>query len=328
LPVSSPIADLTYRTYDGPLADTKYRWWVIAKYTMLTSLKKKSLWVATAFSAWYYIAMIFVLYFIDQFGKSTRAGQPSFFDTYIQRIVWKDQFLIGFSYGQIMFLIIGLIIGAGAIANDNRANALLVYLSKPCTKLDYLMGKWFGVFLPLFTVMVIPAFFFYMYGALTFRNYGFFYQDPWVFPKLLLMCLFGATLHASLLIGFSSMFKQGRIAGATYAGLYFLSNFFTQMMAITWMMGQGGFRRHNGGGAVEHFQNTLVSNLYYASVDGINIGMAKAVLHTDGSAQFGSPSPIQMVPAPSIFGIMVILLGLSAISLFVAWTRIRAVEIV
>src|SRR5947209_6224012 len=160
LPTSSPIADLTYRTYDGPLAEAKYRWWVIAKYTMLTSLKKKSLWVATAFSAWYYIAM-----------------------------------------------------------------------------------------------------FFFAYGALTFREQGFFYQDRWVFFKLILMCLLGAMLHSSLLIGFSSMFKQGRIAGATYAGLYFLSNFFTQMMAITWMMGQGGFRRHNGGGGIEHFQNTLVSNL-------------------------------------------------------------------
>src|SRR5947209_18392394 len=101
LPTSSPIADLTYRTYDGPLAEAKYRWWVIAKYTMLTSLKKKSLWVATAFSAWYYIAMIFVLYFIDQFGKNRAPGQPSFFETYISRIIWKDQFLIGFSYGQI-----------------------------------------------------------------------------------------------------------------------------------------------------------------------------------------------------------------------------------
>jgi ABC-2 type transport system permease protein len=322
---SSPIADLTYRNYDGPLAEAKYRWWVIAKYTMLTAMRKKSLWVATAFSGWYYIAMIFVLYFIDQFGKNSQGGQPSFFDTYIQRIVWKDQFLIGFSYGQILFLIIGLIIGAGAIANDNRANALLVYLSKPCTKLDYLLGKWVGVFLPLFTVMLIPAFFFFAYGALTFRHEGFFYQDYWVFPKLILMAFFGAVLHSSLLIGFSSMFNQGRIAGATYAGLYFLSNFFTQMMAITWMMAQGGMRRH---GHVEHFQNPLVSNLYYASVDGVNIGMAKAVLHTSGSAQFGAPSPIQMVPAPSLFWIMAILLGLSALSLFVAWTRIRAVEVV
>lgn len=321
----SPIADLTYRNYDGPLAEARFRWWVIAKYTMLVSLKKKSLWVATAFSAWYYIAMIFVLYFIDQVGKGTRAGQASLFDTYIQRIVWKDQFLIGFSYGQIMFLIVGLIIGAGSIANDNRANALLVYLSKPCTKLDYLMGKWFGIFLPLLTVMLVPALFFFAYGALTFRSYGFFYQDPWVFPKLVAMCLVGAAFHASLLVGFSSLFKQGRIAGATYAGLYFLSNFFTLIMAVAWMIGEKG---HGTGGEAVRQQAQTVDRLFYASVDGLNIGFAKAILHTDGSAPFNAPGRGLTVPAPALFGVLCIIVVLSAASLFVAWTRIRAVEIV
>ena len=46
---------------------------------------------------------------------------------------------------QLFLLFIALLAGAGSIANDNRANALLVYLSKPCRKVDYLFGKWAGL---------------------------------------------------------------------------------------------------------------------------------------------------------------------------------------
>jgi len=48
-------------------------------------------------------------------------------------------------------LCIALVVGAGAIAADNRSNALMVYLSKPITKGDYLLGKWMGIFLAIFS---------------------------------------------------------------------------------------------------------------------------------------------------------------------------------
>lgn len=324
--MNGPIADLTYRNYDGPLAPATMRWWVIAKMTMRMALKKKSMWVAMAFSAWYYLCMIFVLYFIDQFGQSnSRPGQTNPAASFIGRLVWKDQFLHGFAFGQIMFLVIALIIGAGAIANDNRANALLVYLSKPCTKTDYLFGKWIGVFIPLFAVMVIPSLVFFGYGALSYRDQGFLWQDPWLFPKLISMLALGATLHSSLIIGFSSLFNQGRIAGATYAGLYFLTNFFTQMMTVLWITNQGGRRgRHE----IPPAAYATLSKLYYASIDGINIGMAKAILGTDGTPPFGIPGQMKMVPHPNLPAIILIVLVLSAASLSVAWTRIKAVEVV
>lgn len=132
----------------------------------------------------------------------------------------------------------------------------------------------------------------------------------------------GAALHSSLIIGFSSMFRQGRIAGAAYSGLYFLTNFFTQMMAGLWVVGQRGAE------GMDEASHTLVGRLYYASIDGLNIGMAKAVINTNGSAPFLIQSPIQMVPAPSLYVILAIVFAVSALSLFLAWTRIRAVEVV
>lgn len=322
--MASPIADLSYRNYDGVLTDTRFRWWVIAKSTMSIALKKKSVWVFAIFSGIYYLLMIAILFFIDQATANTPPGQPNPLEAFLGRIVWKDQFIHGYSVGQISFFAIALIIGAGAIANDNRANALLVYLSKPCDKRDYLFGKWFGVFLPLLIVSAIPSLVFYFYGAMSYRSAGFISSDPWLLPKFIIVLTIGMAFHASLMIGFSSMFNQGRLAGAVYAGLYFITNFFTQLMLGAW------FGVTNGGRRIDPDAPGLniVTNLFYGSIDGLNIGLAKAVLGTDGSPYLGIPSPIKSVQAPSLWFPLLVITGLSALMMFIAWRRIRPVEIV
>lgn len=323
---STPIADLSYRNYDGELTSTNHRWWVIAKSTMRMAMKKKAIWIYAILSGFYYIAMIIVLFVVDQMSQNVVPGQKSPVSGFLNSIQWKDQFVTGFSYGQIWFLAISLVIGAGAIANDNRANALLVYLSKPCDKRDYLFGKWLGVFLPLFVVSATPSLVFYFYGAMSYREMGFISSDPWLILKLPLMLAIGSAFHASIVIGISSMFNQGRMAGAVYSGFYFITNFFTQLMTIAWLAAQGG-PRHRGEGAPEAVKN-LIGKLYYSSVDGLNIGMSKGIIGTKGSAAFGIRSPIEMVPAPSLLFSLGTIAIISSLMMFIAWRRIRPVEIV
>ena len=313
---ASPIADLTYRDYDGPLDSPRFRWWVIARMSIKAAFKKKSYWSFTVLSGGYYMVMMIVLFFVEQ--MATGGGAPgganpmrAFYD----RIVWKDQFLHGISYGQIWFLVLTLLVGAGSIANDNRANALLVYLSKPCEKLDYIVGKWFGIFLPLLLATAIPTLFFFAYGAMSFREYGFLSSDPWLILKVLAIIPIPAALHASLMLAVSSMFNQGRLAGATYAGLYFVTNFFTVLMGVTWHMSRGAVP-------------PVVKNLNYGSIEGIQIGLAKAVLGTDGSPPFGRMVRFSSVPTPTVWIFVLIFLAVCSASVWFAWTRIRAVEII
>lgn len=325
--MSNPIADLSYRNYDGPLERPINRWWAIAVVSMRMSLKKKGFWIWSCISAWWYLMMMAIFYFIDVI-SAPGLGQKN---PILESVVWKDQFLNAFSISQMLLFIIALLIGVGTIANDNRANALMVYLSKPVSRLDYLIGKWLGIFIPITAVVALPALAFFGYGLMSFREYGFLSEDPMLPVKLIFMVLVPGFFHASVALGISSMFNQGRLAGATYAGIYFLTLFFTKMMQFLF------FATVEPGSPAAK----LVSNLYYCSIDGIQIAMAKIILGTNGSFLFpmqslngpggGSPknTPVGLtVPAPDAAPFVIAFFLICAISLFVAWTRIRAVEVV
>jgi ABC-2 type transport system permease protein len=322
--VASPIADLSYRGYDGPLASPRMRWWVIARVSMRIAMRRKSYWVWMAGAAWYFLMMIIIVFFVEQAAAAAGNAQQS--ERFLRGLIWKDQFLHGFSFGQLIFLILTLTLGAGAIANDNRSNALLVYLSKPCTKFDYLFGKWMGIFMPLGLAMLAPSLFFYLWGALSYRQYGFF-ADPWLIGKLVALISIAAALHASLILGVSSLFNQGRLAGATYAGIYFMTNFFTQLVVVTWNLAT--MPRGRGRGLDVDFQaSDLLASAYYFSIDGLQIGLAKAILGTNGGPYFGIDNRIRPVPAPSLESCLLIVAAISLAMIFLAWRRVRAVEII
>lgn len=329
---SSPIADLSYRNYDGPLEAPTFRWWVVAKMTMGLAIKKKGFWIWSCLSAYWYLILGAIYYFVDVI--SDQSPQGGFGQILFSQTVWKDKFLDAFSISQILLFIVALLVGIGTIANDNRANALLVYLSKPCTKLDYLAGKWMAIFLLLLAVSGIPMLLFYGYCYMSFRQYGFVSQDPLLIWKLLAIMPLPAALHASLCVGISSMFQQGRLAGATYAALYFITWSFTNMMKLIILIEWADetprqMRRHMTQQAVSH-SPAIVHSLFYASVDGIQIGLAKVILGTQGSPVFPNPGggapPMPHIPDGYLFGAIYLLV--CAGSLLIAWTRIRAVEVV
>jgi ABC-2 type transport system permease protein len=229
---------------------------------------------------------------------------------------WTAQFLHGYSYGQLFYLFVAMIAGAGAIANDNRSNALLVYLSKPCTKKDYVIGKWVGVFVPVAFAMLVPAAFFYVYGAMNYRNWGFISDDPWIPLRMLAIIAFGASLHASLVLGVSSLFNQGRMATAAYMGLYFISNIVTVFIKVILMEAQGG------SSAMRNF----TEGLFYCSIDGLNIGIAKVFLDIDGGSIFGQRDIFIDRPTPLL--VIFAVVAVSLLSLRLVWRRVRAVEVV
>lgn len=323
----SPLADLTYRGYDGALNSPHSRWKVIMLHTLRGVTKKKSYWVLMVISSLYYFLFMAIAYFVQNTLNTMEAnGMPSggrrgggndFISSFFDRVVWADQFLTGFSFGHLMLMAIVLLVGAGVIANDNRTNALLVYLSKPCRKIDYLVGKWMGVFIPVCAAMLIPAIVFYLYGVMNYREHGFLADDPWLGPKLLIVISLAAAFQTSLIVGISSMFNQGRIAGAVYAGFYVLSGVFAGIAGIVQEEGE-----------IPQAVMTMLDRVHYMSIYGGIEGLYKVILQTDGSGVPLADSDQTIFDRPPIVMLIGLVVIPALICMFVAWRRVRAVEVV
>ncbi len=316
--MASPVADLSYRDVEAGGGPGSPGWLVLARMGWRSAFSKRAFWVLTVVGGWYYLILLAILYFIEQANLADETSRLA--SEFFGRIVWRDQFLHGFAFSHLVWLSIALLLGAGAIANDNRANALLVYLSKPCRKVDYLFGKWLGVFVPLCVAMGLPMLVFFAYCVLNFRERGFFDDDPLLLGRVLVLVPMAAAFHTSIVIGISSLFNQGRLAGAAYAGLYFISGFFSQLMLIIFLRATATPLEQMGSGQAQTF--------FYLSVDGLLTGLAKVLLATDGTPPFGIPARTPQIAAPDPWMALGGVVLVAAVAVFVAWRRIRAVEVV
>ena len=110
-------------------------------------------------------------------------------------------------------------VGAGLIANDRRANALQVYLSKPLTRAEYVAGK-------LAILFAVPRR--RHLGAGDLRccscrscspgNFTFLRDNIFLIPAITLFSLLQVLLASMTMLALSSMSKSSRFVGIMYAG--------------------------------------------------------------------------------------------------------------
>lgn len=209
---SQPIADLSYRTYDGPKSIGRYRWWPIVKSGIRVNLRKKFFWVLVGFACIPYAFLMLTLFL------QSSAPSDWFMNTTYPAL------LAGTFSNWFFSLFIALFVGAGSIAADNRSNALQVYLAKPITKRDYLIGKWLTIFLLVFSVTFAPMFVTTLYAAFSEGIDKFISSYPALFFVIFLLSALPAAIHASMLVGVSAWSKTPWIAGLIYVGIIVFSN--------------------------------------------------------------------------------------------------------
>ena len=307
---SSSISDLSYRNYEGPLKTRFVRWWVVAQSGLRLTWGQGWFYILAGLPLFRFLMAAFLMYVRAQIATNV----PNFPDEpegqYYSLQFW--QVLCG-DTNSMLLLIIALVAGAGCIAADNRANALLVYFSKPISKLDYLVGKWMSIFITLTGVMLFPAALLYLFCLVSYREEGFFTSDPWLGPHLLLSILVPAILHSSLIVGISAWSKSPRIVAAIYTSLYILGGIVAAVI--------GGILYKNNPGMqniIQHF-----------SLRGLIIGIDQNLLHVIVPVfRLQRGAPTETVDIPRMWPLLAVAGTLVAGSLTVAWLKIRAVEVV
>jgi ABC-2 type transport system permease protein len=206
-----PIHDQGYRRYAGTRAPAGRAWIVIARAGIRTLLGRR------AFIALLLVSWVPFIVRCVQIYAATNLPQATMFAANVNMF---RQFL---DQQQPFLFFITVYAGAGLIANDRRANALQIYLSKPLTRIEYICGKLailmafllFVTFVPAVLLIVVQIAF---SGSLTFLL-----ENLFLIPAITLFSGIQVVAVATAMLALSSLSRSSRYVGVLYAGLIFFS---------------------------------------------------------------------------------------------------------
>jgi ABC-2 type transport system permease protein len=116
-------------------------------------------------------------------------------------------------------MIITIFGGAGLVANDLRTGAILVYLSRPLTRRDYVLGK-LGVLLLLnLSVTLVPGLLLYLIALALAPDQFLKWDLAWIGPAIVLQSLVMSLVMSLVGLAVSSLSRSARVAGIGFFGI-------------------------------------------------------------------------------------------------------------
>ena len=205
-----PIYDQGYRRYEARSPLHQVRFWPITREALRLVLAKRAFLGLLAVSFLPFVVRVIQIYIVTRFPE---AG----------RILPIDGRLFGeFLNQQIGFTILLSIFGAsGLVANDLRTGAILVYLSRPLTRRDYVAGKLLVPLLLNLAVTLVPALVLYLAGLALAPEQYLKWDLWWIAPAVVAHAVTISLVVSLLILAVSSLSRSARVAGLGFAGLFF-----------------------------------------------------------------------------------------------------------
>jgi ABC-2 type transport system permease protein len=217
-----PIHDQSYRHYGGGRAVPGRSWAVIA-WAGITQFTRKRMFLGLLlFSLAPFIGR--AIQFWGSANMPQMAALAPDASTFRQFLEQQDFFVF----------VITIWIGSGLIANDRRANALQIYLSKPLMRSEYIAGKLAVLFTFLCMVTLVPALLLLLLKIAFDGNFTFLKNNLFVVPAIVVGSLLQVMLASFTMLALSSLSKSARFVGIMYVGItFFTTAMFGALYAIT-----------------------------------------------------------------------------------------------
>src|SRR5438445_218866 len=211
-----------YRRYRGDKARTGTNWMVITRAGIRTMFAKRA-FIALLLLAWFPFVVRAV-----QIYAAANLPQAAFLaptpDTFRQFLDQQRTFVF----------FVTVYVGAGLIANDRRANALQIYLSKPLTRAEYIFGKLAILMTFLAMVTWLPAIVLLIVQISFAGNFTFFRNNAFLFPAITVFAFLEVTLASATMLALSSLSKSSRYVAILYAAvIFFTQAIYGVMYAVT-----------------------------------------------------------------------------------------------
>jgi ABC-2 type transport system permease protein len=277
-----PIHDQSYRRYGGGKAQPGQAWFVIARAGILNMISKRVFLGLLIFAWSNFIVRAVQIYVTANYPQVAMFAPTA--ETFRQFLEQQNFFVF----------IVTIYVGAGLIANDRRANALQIYLSKPLLRSEYIAGKATILFAFLLFVTLVPALLLLLLQVMFAGSFAFLHKNLFLFPAITVAALLQALLATLTMLALSSLSKSSRYVAIMYSGVIF----FTLSISGLMIMITGSTR------------------LSWLSVSA-NLNQVVDVIFRI-KPRYATPWPVSLI----------VLLGLIALSLSVLERRVRGVEVV
>ncbi|HEX8028562.1 MAG TPA: hypothetical protein VF491_08875 [Vicinamibacterales bacterium] len=277
-----PIHDQGYRRYQGTRAAIGRAWQVMARAGVMSIITKRQ-FIGLMLFAWTpFVVRAVQIYVASTFQQASFLAPKG--ETFRE---FLDQ------QGAFVFFVT-IYVGAGLIANDRRANALQLYLSKPMTSAEYIAGKLAILFIFLVSVTFLPAMTLLLTQAIFAGSLTFVRNNIYLLPAITLFSMAQVLLASTTMLALSSLSKSSRFVGVMYAGLFFFTTaLFNALRGIT---GRSSFAWLSPSAALEQV----------------------------GDVIFRLPPRYQLSPAVAAVTVLILIAG----SMWILMRRVRGVEIV
>jgi ABC-2 type transport system permease protein len=216
-----PIHDQGYRRYAGGKARGQ-GWLVIATSGIRTFIGKKG-FLGLMLLSWFpfFIRAVQIYAAANLPQAAFLAPKPETFRQFL------DQ-------QEIFVFFVTVFVGAGLIANDRRANALQIYLSKPLTRSEYVFGKLAVLMTFLLLVTWVPAVLLLFIQIAFAGNFAFVKANLYLFPAITVFAFVQVVLVAATMLALSSLSNSSRYVGILYtAVLFFTQAIYGVVYAVT-----------------------------------------------------------------------------------------------
>jgi ABC-2 type transport system permease protein len=233
-----PIHDQSYRRYIGRREAPGRTWLVIASAGIRTIIAKKK-FLGLLLVAWLpFLVRTIQMYISANFPQASILTPTA--ETFRE---FLDQ------QGVFVFFIT-LFVGAGLIANDKRANALQIYLSKPMTRAEYVAGKVAILATFLFMVTWVPAILLVVAQIVFSGSTEFIRANLFVIPAITVFSIVEVAVASITMAALSSASKSGRFVAILYTGVMYFSEaiygvlfMVTRGTSVSWISLPGNLRQ-------------------------------------------------------------------------------------
>lgn len=216
-----PIHDQGYKRYAG--SRRQGRAWIVMFRTAVVAMFSKRLWIVLMLGSWIQFIVRLVQFYVAANYSQAAAVAPT-----------ASTFRSFFDYQSFPVFIVAIWLGARLIAEDRRANALQIYLSKPLTRLEYIAGKLSVLVGFLLFITWAPAILLLVAEILFAGSFTFLVSNLFLVPAITVFALLEALMVSMCILALSSLSSNSRFVGILFAALIFFSEaLYGVMRAVT-----------------------------------------------------------------------------------------------